>query len=124
MPNSDILDDFDFHETPEWAGNGEVVAKFYSPVQAEIAAARLRSEGIHCFLANTIAQSVVPHVPGYIRLHTRTADAERARQLLEEADVEMEHPLPRKDSGQSAIIFMAILIGLVLAGLLAQALRR
>lgn len=124
MPSNDILDDFDFHETPEWAGDGEVVAKFYAPVQAEIAAARLRSEGIHCFLANTIAQSVVPHIPGFIRLHTRPEDAERARQLLEEADIETEEPLPRKDSGQSAIVFMAILIGVVLASLLVQALKR
>ncbi|MBC7778101.1 MAG: DUF2007 domain-containing protein, partial [Phycisphaerae bacterium] len=89
----DILDDFDFDELPEWAGEGEVVAKFYSTMEAEVAAARLRSEGIHCFLANAISQTVLPHLQGIVRLHTRPADAELAREILQEAAIETDAPL-------------------------------
>ncbi|MFN0213405.1 MAG: putative signal transducing protein [Saprospiraceae bacterium] len=118
----DILDDFDFNELPEWAGQGEVVAKFYSSMEAEIAAARLRSEGIHCFLANAISQTVLPHLPGIVRLHTRPADADLARDILQEASIETDGPLPRKNSGISALVIMAVIIGLVLAWLLVQSL--
>jgi hypothetical protein len=120
MQNTDILDDFTFDDQPEWAGDGEVVAKYYSVLEAELAAARLRSEGIHCFLANAISQSVVPHLQGFVRLHTRPKDADRAREILQDAAVDAEDPLPRKSSGATALIFMAILIGLTLAWLLVQ----
>ncbi|MDO8365858.1 MAG: DUF2007 domain-containing protein [Saprospiraceae bacterium] len=119
MPN--ILDNFDFDELPEWAGEGEIVAKFYSSMEAEVAAARLRSEGIHCFLANSISQSVVPHIQGIVRLHTRIADAEKAREILQEAAIETDEPLPMRNSGKGALVLMAVVIGLVLAWLLVQA---
>ena len=122
MHPPDILDDFDFDELPEWAGEGEIVAKFYSTIEADIAAARLRSEGIHCFLANTISQAVVPHLQGIIRLHTRPTDAEHAREILQEAAIETDSPLAKKSSGTGAIIFMAVLIGLLLAWLLVKSL--
>ncbi|HAD14364.1 MAG TPA: hypothetical protein DCF33_18230, partial [Saprospirales bacterium] len=88
MPSNDILDHYAFNDLPEWSGEGEVVAKFYSNLEAEVAAARLRAEGIHCFLANSISQSVTPHLPGIIRLHTHPMDAEQAREILEEASIE------------------------------------
>lgn len=116
--SSDILDDFEFNELPEWSGEGEIVAKFYSSVEAEIAAARLRSEGIHCFLANSISQSVNPHLPGIIRLHTRQEDAAEAREILQEAAIETDSPLHKKNSGIEAILILAIMIGLLLARLL------
>ena len=77
MQANDILDDFDFDANghPIWADEGEVVAKFYSPLEAEMAAARLRSEGIHCFLANTISQTVLPHLQIVARLHVRPVDS-------------------------------------------------
>lgn len=122
MHPPDILDDFDFdEELPEWAGQGEIVAKFYSSMEAEVAAARLRAAGIHCFLANTISQSVTPHLPGIVRLHTRPADAALAREILQEAAIETDWPVAKKSSGIGAIIVMAVLIGLILAWLLVQA---
>lgn len=121
MQTPDILDNFDFDELPEWLGEGEIVAKFYSIMEAEVAAARLRADGIHCFLANTISQSVVPHVQGIVRLHTRSEDATQAREILQEAAIETEWPLPQKNSGRGAVIFLAVVIGLVLAWLLVRA---
>ncbi len=118
----DILDDFDFDELPEWVGEAEIVAKFYSSMEAEVAAARLRSEGIHCFLANAISQTVVPHLQGIMRLHTRPIDAEYAREILQEAAIETDEPLARRKSGASALVFMAVVIGLVLAWLLVKSL--
>ena len=90
-------------------------------MDAEVAAARLRADGIHCFLANTISQSVVPHVQGIVRLHTRSEDATQAREILQEAAIETEWPLPQKNSGRGAVIFLAVVIGLVLAWLLVRA---
>jgi len=122
MHPPDILDNFDFEDLPEWAGEGEIVAKFYSSMEAEVAAARLRSEGIHCFLANAISHSVVPHLQGIVRLHTRPEDAELAREILQDASIETEWPLARRDSGYGALAFMAVVIGLVLAWLLVKSL--
>ncbi len=120
MSPPDILDNFDFDELPEWSGEGEIVAKFYAVMEAEVAAARLRSEGIHCFLANSVSQSIVPHIQGIIRLHTRPEDAAEAREILQEAAIETDEPLARKNSGVGAVILMAVIIGLVLAWLLVQ----
>jgi hypothetical protein len=89
-------------------------------MEAEVAAARLRSEGIHCFLANSISQSVVPHVQGIVRLHTRPEDADFAREILQEAAIDTDEPLVRRNSGTGAIVIMAIIIGLVLAWLLVK----
>lgn len=122
MRQADILDDFNFDELPEWSGEGEVVAKFYSMMEAEVAAARLRSEGIHCFLANAISHSVLPHIQGVIRLQTRPADAELAREILQEAAIDTDSPLPHRKNGTAAILLLAILIGLLLAWLLVQSL--
>lgn len=122
MQHPDILDDFNFNDLPEWAGEGEVVAKFYSNLEADMAAARLRSEGLHCFLANAISQSVVPHLQGVVRLHTRQADAENARRILQEAAIETEWPVPQKSSGTVAVVLLAVVIGLILAWLLVQSL--
>lgn len=122
MRPPDILDDFDFDDLPDWSEEGEVVAKFYAVLEADLAAARLRSEGIHCFLANSIAPSVMPHLQQVIRLHTHPSDADLAREILREAAIETDAPLAKKNSGLGAIIFLAIFIGLVLAWILVQAL--
>lgn len=122
MNPTDILDNFDFEDLPEWAGEGEIVAKFYSSMEAEVAAARLRSEGIHCFLANSLSQSVVPHLQGIIRLHTRPEDAKAAREILQEAAIETADPVPQRNQGTGAVLLLAIVIGLVLAWFLVQSL--
>lgn len=122
MQRNDILDDFDFDDSPYFEENsGEVVAKFYSTLEANIAAARLRAEGIPCFLANSTAQSVLPHLQLLVRLHVRPQDIEQARALLAEAAIDTEDPQDEK-SDNRALTFLAILIGLVLAVLLVRAL--
>lgn len=124
MQSNDILDDFDFegNEFPLWAEEGEVVAKFFSSMEAELAAARLRSEGIHCFLANAIGQSVLPHLQTVIRLHVRPNDSAMAREILMEAAIDAEMPIRSASSGTGAIIILAIVIGVLLAWLLVKSL--
>lgn len=124
MRSTDILDDFDFDENfrPDLAEEGEVVAKFFSLLEAEVAAARLRSEGIFCFLANTGSQTVLPHLQTIIRLHVRPVDSARAREILHEAAIETVTP-STDASGRAVLIALAILIGIILAVLLVRALR-
>lgn len=123
MSRTDILDDFEFDEN-EYRGlaeEGEVVAKFFSLMEAEVAAARLRSEGIHCFLANTASSSVLPHLQIVVRLHVHPLDSARAREILQEAAI-MTVSSPGADSkGSGILVALAILIGVVLAALLARA---
>lgn len=122
MHPDNILDDFDFegNELPVWAEEGEVVAKFFSPMEAELSAARLRSEGVHCFLANATVQSVLPHLQTVIRLHVRPNDSTMAREILQEAAVAAIEPR-KSSSGIGGIMVMAIIIGILLAWLLVQA---
>ncbi len=121
MHRNDILDDFDFDEGQYFEENsGEVVAKFYSAMEAEVAAARLRSEGIPCFLANSTSQTVMPHLQLLVRLHVRPQDMARARELLAEAAIDAEDPIDERADNR-ALTFMAILIGVLLAVLLVKA---
>jgi hypothetical protein len=124
MRFENILDDFDFegNDMPKWADEGEVVAKFFSPLEAEMAAARLRSEGIHCFLANTMVQSVLPHLQSVIRLHVRPVDSAVAREILQEAAIESTQAVRTLRSGTGGVTAMAIGIGILLAFLLVKAL--
>jgi hypothetical protein len=85
-----------------------------------VAAARLRAEGIPCFLANSTAQSMLPHLQLLVRLHVRPQDVERARVLLAEAAIDTEDPQDEKADNR-ALTFLAVLIGLLLAVLLARA---
>jgi hypothetical protein len=122
MRSTDILDNFDFDENvqPGLSEEGEVVAKFFSSLEAEVAAARLRAEGIHCFLANTAAQSVLPHLQTIVRLHVRPVDSARAREILHEAAIETVTPLG-SSSGRGVLVALAILVGILLAALLVRA---
>jgi len=121
MQRNDILDDFDFDDEHYFEENsGEVVAKFYSAMEAEVAAARLRTEGIPCFIANSASQSVLPHLQLLVRLHVRPRDVERARSLLAEAAIDTEDPANERADNR-ALTFMAVLIGVLLAILLARA---
>ncbi|MEZ4967938.1 MAG: DUF2007 domain-containing protein [Saprospiraceae bacterium] len=121
MSRVDILDDFDFDENAfrGMAEEGEVVAKFFSLMEAEVAAARLRAEGIHCFLANTASSSVLPHLQSVIRLHVRPLDSARAREILNEAAITTISP---SDNTRNAgtLTALAILIGILMAALLAS----
>jgi hypothetical protein len=88
--HDNILDQFDFddHLFLEEGDDREVVAKYYSPIEGEVAAARLRSEGIPCFLANSTSQSILPHLQLVTRLHVRPQDMETARAILGEAAID------------------------------------
>lgn len=123
MHPTDILDDFEFEENdrPGFAEEGEVVAKFFSLMEAEVAAARLRAEGIHCFLANTMSQTVLPHLQTIIRLHVRPVDSARAREILNEAAIETVAAV-ENDRGRGVLLALAILIGVILAAFLVRAL--
>ncbi len=121
MQRNDILDDFEFDNDPYFEENsGEVVAKFYSTLEAEVAAARLRSEGIPCFLANSTSQSVLPHLQLLVRLHVRPADVEHAREILAEAAIDTTPPATA-EKDHNILLVLAILIGLLLALLLVRA---
>ncbi len=122
MHSTDLLDDFEFDENvrPGFAEEGEVVAKFFSLMEAEVAAARLRAEGIHCFLANTMSQTVLPHLQTIIRLHVRPVDSARAREILNEAAIETVNPSD-ESTGRGVLIALAILIGVLLAALMVRA---
>jgi hypothetical protein len=137
MPNDNILDDFDFDskvpplwveegvEPPDWVGEGEVVAKFFSPLEAEFAAARLRSEGVICFLANTGIQSVLPQLQTVIRLHVRPEDSELALEILDKAASAATDDTTSNVSAVNnlnIILVFAIVIGILLAFLLVQSL--
>ena len=121
MQHDNILDDFEFDGSPYFEeDSGEVVAKFYSTMEAEVAAARLRSENIPCFIANSSSQSVLPHLQLLLRLHVRPVDAERARALLAEAAIDTEESSQTKHDNR-VLTFLAVLIGLLLAILLVRA---
>ena len=121
MQHDNILDDFDFDESPYFEeDSGEVVAKFYSVMEADVAAARLRAEGIPCFIANATSHSVLPHLQLLVRLHVRPDDAERARILLAEAAIDTDDPAQTAKDNR-VLTFLAVLIGLLLAILLVRA---
>jgi Putative prokaryotic signal transducing protein len=105
-------------ELPAWSEEGEVVAKFFSVIEAELAAARLRSEGVHCFLANTTAQTVLPHLQTVLRLHVRPQDSAMAREILQEAAVDALQTTQVSPSGKGAILVLLVGIALLLVFLL------
>lgn len=127
MARTDILDDFDFDDSSFFEGGdeGEVIAKYYSILEAEVAAARLRAEGIPCFLANVSSHTVMPHLQLLVRLHVRPQDTLHAREILGEAAIDAEtEPFKESEANTTVILtVLAIAIGIILALLLVQALR-
>ena len=98
MAHIDLLDDFDFRDLdrnpfPESEGEGEVVAKYYNLLEAQMAAAFLRSEGIPCFIANEAGFNIMTNVQSYVRLHVLPRQLEDARLILAERNAQME-PAP------------------------------
>lgn len=121
--NDNILDDFEANLYLEEGDDHEVVAKFYSPLEGELSAARLRSEGIPCFLANSMAQSVMPHLQVITRLHVRPQDLEQARTIIGEAAIDAEAQRSEPIQwGTAILIVLGIVFGLGLARLLITAL--
>ena len=122
MRRTDLLDDFDFSDNPffDEYGEGEVVGRFFSAMEAEVASARLRAEGIPCFLANHTVHAVMPHLQGVIRLHTRPADADLAREILGEAAFDTVQLRP-STAFNFVLVVLAIMVGVVLAAALVAA---
>ncbi|MCS6929731.1 MAG: DUF2007 domain-containing protein [Saprospiraceae bacterium] len=119
MLQDDILDDLGWENHLEKEAS-EVLALFYSPLEAELAAARLRAEGIPCFLASRTAQAVMPHLQLLVRLHVRPQDLQHARRVLAEAGIEVEEPRESKADGWLSVALFALL-GVLLAALLVLA---
>lgn len=125
MRNNEILDDFEFadHLFLDENDPGDVVAKYYSSMEAEVAAARLRSEGIPCFIAGETAQAVMTHLSLIVRLHVRPEDMELAREILADAAVDTDTSTPDKSTHIMIIVGLAIAIGLILAVFLSKVIR-
>lgn len=118
---SEILDDFDILDNDgfEFGEKGEAIAKFFSTFEAEVAAARLRAEGVPCFLEGTTGQTVMPHLQTVIRLRVPPSTAEQARQILGQEHIAIEEPQNNK-LFQGFLTVLAILVGLILAALLSR----
>ncbi len=115
MAYDDIIDDLGWEPVPNpRKSSPEVVAMFYDPLEAEMAAAHLRAEGIPCFLANRTAQSVMPHLQLIMRLYVRPQDMGRARRVLAEAGIEVE-TLEELRTGRWLLTALFALLGLLLA---------
>lgn len=115
MAYDDIIDDLGWEPALNVRESSpEVVAMFYDPLEAEMAAAHLRAEGIPCFLASRTAQSVMPHLQLLVRLHVRPQDVRRARRILTEAGIDID---TQEESGAGRWIMTALfaLLGLLLA---------
>jgi hypothetical protein len=116
MRLNNIIDDFE--EAPhdhdgEPFEDSDVVAHFYSLLEAEVAAARLRAEGIPCFLANTHVQNMF-NTGNFaaVRLHVRKEEVEMARELLQETLPDPEQETEKGVGAKSWLILAAILLGL------------
>ena len=116
MRNNEIRDDFEFadHLFLDENEGGDVVAKYYSAMEAEVAAARLRSEGIPCFIAGETAQAVMTHLSMIVRLHVRPEDLELAREILTDAAVDTDTSAPDKSTHNIVMFMLVFGIGLIL----------
>ncbi len=115
MRNTDILDDFDFGDLDrqqyfEPDNDGMVVAKYYSQMEANVSAARLRSEGIPCFITNAFSQSMLPETQSFVSLHVRHEDVGRAREILAENEVVPEITPTSFGFENMLLIFLVVVI--------------
>jgi hypothetical protein len=134
--DNDVLDDFNFeNEEPEFGDHlyldhdteAEVVARFYSGMEANVAAALLRSEGIPCFLGGTMGQSVTPHLQDPVRLHVRPEDFEASRLLLRENgnlpndEAENADEQNQQNMASRFLVMLAIIVSIIFVVLLLAA---
>jgi len=123
--NDELLDDFDFGDDPLGHGDreqyfqpdddGVVVGKFYEQLEANISAARLRSEGVPCFITNAFSQGLMPNMQSYVSLHVRREDVERAREILADQAEETAAQTPVEEAPASSFRFENILLLLLAA---------
>lgn len=120
------LDQFDFDDFwPNKNENDEVVARFYSVFEANLAASRLRSEGFPCFLANENTGTIVPDTVNVIRLHVRPVDMEEVRLVLADmnADWVINRDAFEQKKGFNAVHAATMAVFLVMFVLLLYALK-
>ena len=130
MRNTDLLDDFDFGDDPQGEDDrqqhfqpddeGVVVGKFYDQLEANVSAARLRSEGVPCFITNAFSQSLMPNTQSFVSLHVRHEDREQAREILAAHAAEMAVQ-PTDGEATSSFRFENILLLIVVAMLIFMA---
>lgn len=110
MKRNDLLDDYDFgdeRQDDDYAADqelsfnpdaeGVVVGKFYDQLEANVYAARLRSEGVRCYVANTVSHSMLPNTQSYVSLIVHADEQDAAREII--TDLVAEQGLPPASSG-------------------------
>ncbi|MEQ8843419.1 MAG: DUF2007 domain-containing protein [Phycisphaerales bacterium] len=65
-----------------------ILGQYPTEIQATFAANMLREAGIRCELLGGASSGFKAESPGYVRILVSQADAQRARQLIEEFDAE------------------------------------
>ena len=65
-----------------------ILGQYPTEIQATSAANMLREAGIRCELVGGASSGFKAESPGYVRILVSQADAQRARQLIEEFDAE------------------------------------
>ena len=123
MRNTELLDDFDFGDDPEGDedreqffqsdDDGVVVGKFYDQLEANVSAARLRSEGVPCFITNAFSQGMMPNTQSFVSLHVRLEDREQAREILAAHAAETAAPMPAEEVATTFRLENTLLIVLV-----------
>ena len=128
--HDDILDNFDFDpDNPEYnlesispQDQVQVVGKFYTRLQADIAVARLRQEGIPCVLQNVNSQSMLPDFQSFMSLFVRAEDAPVARQIISEIQANLSQSSPDPDASFKLENILLGVIILIIIGLAVVAL--
>ncbi|HND88418.1 MAG TPA: DUF2007 domain-containing protein [Saprospiraceae bacterium] len=129
MKRNDLLDDFDFGDeardgepldeealTLDPDADSVVVGKYYDQLEANMHAARLRSEGIPCFIANAFSQSMLPNTQSYVSLRVRAEDRDAATEILTDLIMEQgrsqQQPAPSSFWLENGLLFglLAIII--------------
>lgn len=64
------------------------IGQYPTEIQATFAANMLREAGIRCELLGGASSGFKAESPGYVRIMVSGADAERARQMLEDYDAQ------------------------------------
>lgn len=124
MRTTDLLDDFDFGDDPQGEEDREqyfqpndeglVIAKFYDQLEANMSAARLRSEGVPCFITNAFSQGMMPNTQSFVSLHVRYEDREQARAILTAHAAETTVQPTAEEAASSFRFENILLIALVL----------
>lgn len=123
MRKTDLLDDFDFGDDPmghddreqyfQPDDEGVVVGKYYDQLEANISAARLRSEGVPCFISNAFSQGLMPSTQSYVSLHVRHEDVEQAKEILAAQSDEASGQMPEEEAATSFRFENMLLLALV-----------